>query len=350
CSAEETQDTTRAILGDILEQTKAAEKKKTETDGGISKEETVVHVRVHKRIATTPIGLPISKAKSVPELLIIVADVMRCHHAIYEECRILHRDVSINNIMFCRTPGGGVAGLLIDFDHAMDEEHENDKPHDMRTGTMPYMSINNLENSSTKCTVLDDWESLIYILCWIGTYGYNSGTRCKYMPSKPLRIRQWDTGNMMINADSKRISLHSTDTFSQITSEFNKELPGCELLIYTVDQLRTALVNPKDLDEVHGTIIQEDTSDSDDSSFELPMNSHASENTSSACASPTTRVSARRLAALSIHKDSEDSPPIPLTMPERHPVNSNISADPKSNDPIAMRVPHASAISQELLK
>ncbi|KAJ2856284.1 hypothetical protein FB639_006128, partial [Coemansia asiatica] len=151
-SAEETQDTTRAILGDILEQTKAAEKKKTETDGGISKEETVVHVRVHKRIATTPIGLPISKAKSVPELLIIVADVMRCHHAIYEECRILHRDVSINNIMFCRTPGGGVAGLLIDFDHAMDEEHENDKPHDMRTGTMPYMSINNLENSSTKRT------------------------------------------------------------------------------------------------------------------------------------------------------------------------------------------------------
>ncbi|KAJ1718240.1 hypothetical protein LPJ61_006740, partial [Coemansia biformis] len=42
-----------------------------------------------------------------------------------------------------------------------------------RTGTPPFMSIGNLELSSVERTSLDDWESLIYILCWLGTIGIN---------------------------------------------------------------------------------------------------------------------------------------------------------------------------------
>ncbi|KAJ1641721.1 hypothetical protein LPJ64_006346 [Coemansia asiatica] len=203
------QDTTRAILGDILEQSKATEMRALDT-GEDNKDkdenaqmEQIVHVRVHKRIATTPIGQPISKAKSVFELLVIFADIMKCHNAVYKECNILHRDISMNNIMFRRTRDG-VAGLLIDFDHSKDEEFDNGTVHDMRTGTMPFMSINNLENNSTRRTVLDDWESFIYILCWIGTYGYNSKTRRKYVSTYPLRIRHWVTDNMEANADAKR--------------------------------------------------------------------------------------------------------------------------------------------------
>ncbi|KAJ1813613.1 hypothetical protein LPJ56_005114, partial [Coemansia sp. RSA 2599] len=241
------QDTTRFILGNILEQSKAAEKRALETIAEDSEAEDaqtkrIVHVRVHKRIATTPIGQPISKVKSVFELLVIIADVMKCHSAIYNECSILHRDISINNILFRRTPNG-VAGLLIDFDHSKDEELDDGTTHDMRTGTLPFMSINNLENNSTKRTVLDDWESLIYILCWIGTYGYNSKTARRTVSSKPLKIRQWVTDNMQVNADNKRTLLDSSKDFLQFVDEFNRDIPGWELLDETVHLLRDRLVN-----------------------------------------------------------------------------------------------------------
>ncbi|KAJ2877726.1 hypothetical protein FB639_003639 [Coemansia asiatica] len=213
-SSEIAEDTTRAILGNsILLQSKAAELRETEADRESADTEPAVHVRVHKRIATTPIGLPISKANSVYDMLVIFADVMRCHYAIYKECKILHRDISIGNIMFRRTDEG-VSGLLIDFDHSKDEEEDGGATHDMRTGTLPFMSINSLENNHTKRNVLDDWESLIYILCWIGTYGYNSKTRREFENGESLMIRQWVADDMKCDAKNKRNSLHSSETFA----------------------------------------------------------------------------------------------------------------------------------------
>ncbi|KAJ2705292.1 hypothetical protein FB645_002542 [Coemansia sp. IMI 203386] len=171
-------DTTRAILGDaILQQSKAIKLREADAGQENANKETVAHVHVHKHIATTPIGQPILKANSVIELLVIFADVIKCHDAIYKECKILHRDISINNILYYRTPDG-VTGMLIDFGHSKDKEDDS-TTRDMRISTPPFMSINNLENNDTPRTVLADWESLIYTICWIGTYGYNSETRRK---------------------------------------------------------------------------------------------------------------------------------------------------------------------------
>ncbi|KAJ2724823.1 hypothetical protein GGI07_001675 [Coemansia sp. Benny D115] len=129
--------------------------------------------REHKRIAMMPVGYPIYNIGSVDELIIVAADVMRVYMRIWEKTKILHRDISNNNILFTRS-GSQIRGVLIDFDCALDTDaHNASRPIQQDiAGTLPFMSILNLEdNQEHPRTILDDWESMIYLLCWLGTFG-----------------------------------------------------------------------------------------------------------------------------------------------------------------------------------
>ncbi|KAJ1718297.1 hypothetical protein LPJ61_006710, partial [Coemansia biformis] len=72
---------------------------------------------VHKRIAMSPIGESLEHVRSEDELIIAVCDAMEAHAAIHRECKILHRDISINNILLRRV-GDVVGGMVIDLDRA----------------------------------------------------------------------------------------------------------------------------------------------------------------------------------------------------------------------------------------
>ncbi|KAJ1718138.1 hypothetical protein LPJ61_006817, partial [Coemansia biformis] len=158
---------------------------------------------LHVRYAMTPIGKPLRDVKSVPELIIVLFDVMRCYMAINNECEILHRDISNNNIMIVRTTTGRIHGLLIDFDCALDTSLEGRAVRPERTGTLPFMSVANLEELGIKQTALDDWESLLYLVCWLGTFGINSSND---HPGniKKLRIHEWHDGDPVDIASKKR--------------------------------------------------------------------------------------------------------------------------------------------------
>ncbi|KAJ2209974.1 hypothetical protein EV179_006480, partial [Coemansia sp. RSA 487] len=137
-----------------------------------------------------PVGEPLKMTKSFDELVAVCADAMRCHNAILQHCGILHRDISDNNILVVRMEGR-VRGLLIDFDNAITLT-EQSKTRPERTGTFPYMSINNLLNSTgpdaVPRTALDDWESLLYILCYYATIGLKSIGRRSDAEMKQLPI------------------------------------------------------------------------------------------------------------------------------------------------------------------
>ncbi|KAJ1662821.1 hypothetical protein EV178_005518, partial [Coemansia sp. RSA 1646] len=121
-------------------------------------------LRIQKRVAMTPTDQDICRCKSVDELIIVAADVMEAHSAILKRCNILHRDISINNILInCNGPGGRAYGMVIDFDCALRIDDTADhKARSEMTGTFPFMSVNNLEASDVMRTELDDWESIIY--------------------------------------------------------------------------------------------------------------------------------------------------------------------------------------------
>ncbi|KAJ2551409.1 hypothetical protein EV175_003701 [Coemansia sp. RSA 1933] len=202
-------------------------------------------LRVFKRIYMNGIGAPIKYAQSVQELIIVAADVMRCHWQIIEKCRILHRDISLSNMLVRRDDDGSVHGMLIDFDHAVDIDATEGSRHAERTGTLQFMSVNNLSKSNPRQTALDDWESILYILCWAGTYGWSSQTRRDKTGrlGEPTLLKSWYTGSSLEEvAKAKRIALHSEGNFKQVIKEFNFDLNNIYMLNRLVEQLRKVLI------------------------------------------------------------------------------------------------------------
>ncbi|KAJ2620760.1 hypothetical protein GGI26_004748 [Coemansia sp. RSA 1358] len=127
---------------------------------------------LYARYAMEPIGEPLETVQSVPELIVVLRDAMECYTTLYAECKILHRDLPGNNILIVRDKNG-IHGLLIDYDCAVDLEKPRRTTRPERTGTLPFMSVGNLEQLPIPRTPLDDWESLLYLVCWLGTFGIN---------------------------------------------------------------------------------------------------------------------------------------------------------------------------------
>ncbi|KAJ2538024.1 hypothetical protein GGF49_006142, partial [Coemansia sp. RSA 1853] len=137
-----------------------------------------ISLRVHRRLALQPLGRPLHTLESPYELIIVLADVMVAHSTILKTSGYLHRDISPNNIMVV-DDGERVRGLLIDFDRAI-KTNKSRMALAERTGTLPFMSICNLQNSEIQRSELDDWESLLYVVCWLGVHGVSHDEQVAY--------------------------------------------------------------------------------------------------------------------------------------------------------------------------
>ncbi|KAJ1973014.1 hypothetical protein H4R35_004353 [Dimargaris xerosporica] len=177
--------------------------------------------RVHRRMVMTPIARRLDTLKNFNELIVVLADAMACHGKLYSDCNILHRDISTNNIMAV-DQGGKLRGMLIDFDNALHEQAQSTPGRPERTGTLPFMSIGNLENNDTERTTLDDWESLLYVVCWLGTYGLDEKARVGSMKrgTPKLKIQQWLEGTMVDVANAKRSVMDTPISFSTVYKHF----------------------------------------------------------------------------------------------------------------------------------
>ncbi|KAJ2553426.1 hypothetical protein EV175_002944, partial [Coemansia sp. RSA 1933] len=58
--------------------------------------------REYNRTLVTPVGDYLDTVKNEEELVLVLADAMECHNAILTKCRLLHRDISVNNILAVR--------------------------------------------------------------------------------------------------------------------------------------------------------------------------------------------------------------------------------------------------------
>ncbi|KAJ1764378.1 hypothetical protein LPJ74_006660 [Coemansia sp. RSA 1843] len=89
------------------------------------------------------------------------------------------------------------------------------------------MSVNNLEASKVIRTELDDWESIIYVLCWLGTFGVNADDeKAHERPDNDfdsLNIEKWRIGTGKAVAKAKRIDMDTNKLFvSNIVSQIIK--------------------------------------------------------------------------------------------------------------------------------
>lgn len=122
--------------------------------------------RIHTRILTKK-GRTITSFRSAHELLLAFAGAIKGHRSLYQN-GILHRDVSINNIMIAlpdQPRPDGLSGFLIDLDLAVETTNivPSGAPH--RTGTMEFMAIGALNGEVH--TFRHDLESFFYVFLWI---------------------------------------------------------------------------------------------------------------------------------------------------------------------------------------
>ncbi|KAF9263219.1 hypothetical protein L218DRAFT_865644, partial [Marasmius fiardii PR-910] len=121
----------------------------------------------HYFLVMKEVGLPLIKFTLHRQLVGALRDALKAHQIAYVHARVLHRDISVGNVlMFGR--GGG---LLIDweFSKVVNPDIPSTPRQDERTGTWQFISARILgaAGKAISHTVTDDLESFYHVLCWV---------------------------------------------------------------------------------------------------------------------------------------------------------------------------------------
>ncbi|KAJ2162778.1 hypothetical protein GGF46_000339 [Coemansia sp. RSA 552] len=202
-------------------------------------------LRQHCQLLMEPVGHYIRTVTCEEELIIVLADAMRFHRAVYEECGILHRHISPNSILVVRKKGDPYPhGLLINFENAIKTDAGELPTRMERSGSQLFRSIADLLDLDVEQTVLDDWESLLYVICWLATVGIREEDRIRGIKEMKCGIFQWRNGANETLARVKRTHMDIISSFkTNIVSQFQRKYP---LLAYLAVKLHTAMFRYKD--------------------------------------------------------------------------------------------------------
>jgi hypothetical protein len=198
--------------------------------------------------------------KSVKELLEAFRDAIAGHRSLLVDGKMLHRDISENNIIIT-TPAaeGDPKGRLIDMDLGK-ELNSVPSGASHQTGTMQFMAIEVLQGKGH--TYRHDLESFFYVFIWMCIrYGHEeAGDRLEAAganESKPNKrrvrlaktsiLRGWYTGTYAAIANIKRGHMVG---FEDVTAEFAPEFCGLKDL---AEELRNTLFRSRDLAPFTGT-------------------------------------------------------------------------------------------------
>ncbi|KAJ7712219.1 hypothetical protein B0H16DRAFT_1437217 [Mycena metata] len=127
---------------------------------------------------------PIEHLTTAPELTLAIRGIFNCYRWLFEKARVMHRDVSLGNLMY-RIKDGKIFGVLNDFDLSLLMDATDLSTSKQRTGTKPFMAIDLLVPQPPTHLYRHDLESLFYVILWIIT-SYHDGKRVDEPP-----LRQW---------------------------------------------------------------------------------------------------------------------------------------------------------------
>ncbi|SJL01227.1 uncharacterized protein ARMOST_04545 [Armillaria ostoyae] len=125
-------------------------------------EERVLRITVLEEL------FPIASLRKDTHYAQVFVDILQCHKWLYEHPKILHRDISMANIMYRVDSAGNIFGVLNDFDLSSlipIEEATSLR----RTGTPPYMAFDLLkeEKDSGPHLYRHDLEAIFYVMLMI---------------------------------------------------------------------------------------------------------------------------------------------------------------------------------------
>ena len=174
--------------------------------------------RVHRRVILCDYGKAIYKASSRSALLAALGGCVKGHEALYRE-GILHRDISINNLMindnYDPNDPDSSPSFLIDLDLATKVGREKASGAQGRTGTRAFMAIGVLEDEPH--SFMHDLESFFWVLFWICIH-YEG-------PGKEVQNKDFDKWNYMSASElaaAKSYLVVKAKWFSIATAKFTK--------------------------------------------------------------------------------------------------------------------------------
>ncbi|KAL7799783.1 serine/threonine-protein kinase Sgk2 [Trichoderma ceciliae] len=205
--------------------------------------------RIYCCLVVSPAGRPLHAYRSTRELLEALRDAITGHRSLLEDGKILHRDISDNNVIIIEAASKGEPkGRLIDLDLAKElDSVPSGASH--RTGTMQFMAIEVLLGKGH--TYRHDLESFFYLLVWMCIrYGHedldgdeNSMVK-KRMERRimPSRLRGWYSGTYN-EIGRNKLGDMDKNGFEGIVAEF---APRFEHLKQLARELRKVLFPIRD--------------------------------------------------------------------------------------------------------
>ncbi|KAK0460332.1 hypothetical protein IW261DRAFT_1349814, partial [Armillaria novae-zelandiae] len=150
-------------------------------------EERLLRITVSERL------FPITDLANVQDIAQVFLDILQCHKWLYDHPRILHRDISMSNVMY-RKRGGEICGVLNDFDlSSFLPLVEASSLH--RTGTPPYMAHDLLKESDIGHLYRHDLEALFYVslilCCRYRIVETSNGRQLQELPLTDIPFADW---------------------------------------------------------------------------------------------------------------------------------------------------------------
>ncbi|KAM4061861.1 kinase [Hirsutella rhossiliensis] len=163
--------------------------------------------RVHRRLILRDFGKPIYKAKSRTALLAALESCIEGHQSLHE-AGLLHRDISINNLMINEDDENpSWQAFLIDLDLAIREQRQGASGAKGMTGTRAFMAIGALLGDQH--SFMHDLESFFWVLFWVCIH-YNG-------PDEHARvIGRFDKWNYVDVCDGHGLSQKAVDSITKI--------------------------------------------------------------------------------------------------------------------------------------
>ncbi|KAK0211854.1 hypothetical protein IW262DRAFT_1412085 [Armillaria fumosa] len=150
-------------------------------------EERLLRITVSERL------FPITDLTDVNVIAQVLVDILQCHKWLYDHPKILHRDISMANVMY-RMRGSQKCDVLNDFDlSSLLPFVEASSLH--RTGTPPYMAHDLLKESDIGHLYRHDLEALFYVslmlCCRYCIVETSNGRQLQELPLKDIAFADW---------------------------------------------------------------------------------------------------------------------------------------------------------------
>ncbi|KAJ2881653.1 hypothetical protein H4R27_003942 [Coemansia aciculifera] len=150
--------------------------------------------RVHRRMVSGPVRIPLHELRSNQEAVTAVASAMLVYVFILVLTGVLHRDISEENSLATRDKDSKILGVLIDFDNTVPRNDERNKENPGHVGTEPFISITDVEGLDMQRTAVDDWESALVLILVLVADGSHRDELCEKLfrvePGGVVKLRK----------------------------------------------------------------------------------------------------------------------------------------------------------------